>query len=209
MSGLLPSRSEVDDAEGEPRVVGVDSEDADRLLSALASGTARDLYGALHDTPATPSELAEECETSLQNAQYHLDNLEDADLVEECDTRYSAKGREMSVYAPADAPVVLFAGDEEESKSVRSALTNLLGVVGVLGVVSLLVQQFVGTGLQAPGTAGESSVETTSEFSALVADGGEPANAAADAAASLPAGAAFFLGGVLALALVGAAWYAR
>ncbi|MGB9964386.1 helix-turn-helix domain-containing protein [Halobacterium sp. CBA1126] len=207
MSGLLPSRSEPDDPEGEPRVVGVDSEDADRLLSALSSGTARDLYGALHDAPATPSELAEECETSLQNAQYHLEKLEDADLVEECDTRYSAKGREMSVYAPADAPVVLFAGDEEESKSVRSALANLLGAVGLLGVASLLVQRLVGSGLQAPGTAG-SGVETTGEVSALVAESDQPA-AAADAAASLPAGALFFLGGLLVLALVGVAWYAR
>ncbi|MCD2200608.1 helix-turn-helix domain-containing protein [Halobacterium sp. KA-4] len=209
MSGLLPSRSEADDPEGEPRVVGVDSDDADRFLSALSSGTARDLYGALHDTPATPSELAEECETSLQNAQYHLEKLEDADLVEECDTRYSAKGREMSVYAPADAPVVLFAGDEEESKSVRSALTNLLGAVGLLGVTSLLVQRFVGSGLQAPRTgAGSGAVETTSEFSGLVVESDQPA-AAADAAASLPAGALFFLGGLLVLALVGVAWYAR
>ncbi|CQH62084.1 ArsR family transcription regulator [Halobacterium hubeiense] len=209
MSGLLPSRSEADDPEGEPRVVGVDSEDADRLLSALSSGTARDLYGALHDAPATPSELAEECETSLQNAQYHLGKLEDADLVEECDTRYSAKGREMSVYAPADAPVVLFAGDEEESKSVRSALANLLGAVGVLGVASLLVQQFVGSGLQAPGTAGSGGAETAGEMSALVAETDQPAAAAAGAAASLPPGAVFFLGGLLVLALVGVAYYAR
>ncbi len=210
MSGLLPSRSEADDPEGEPRVVGVDSDDADRLLSALSSGTARDLYGALHDTPATPSELAEECETSLRNAQYHLEKLEDADLVEECDTRYSAKGREMSVYAPADAPVVLFAGDEEESKSVRSALANLLGAIGVLGVTSLLVQRFVGSGLQAPGVgSGSGAVETTSELSGLVAESDQPAGAAADAAASLPAGALFFLGGLLVLALVGVAWVAR
>ncbi len=210
MSGLLPSRSEAEAPDGEPRVVGVDSEDADRLLSALSSGTARDLYAAIHDTPATPSELAEECDTSLQNAQYHLEKLEDAELIDECDTRYSAKGREMSVYAPSDAPVVLFAGDEEESKSVRSALANLLGAVGVLGVVSLLVQQFVGTGLQAPGAeTGSSGVETTSELSGLVAESEQATGSAVDAAASLPAGVLFFLGGLLAIALVATAWYAR
>ena len=207
MSGLLPTGSEADDPDGEPRVVGVDSEDADRLLSALASGTARDLYGALHDAPATPSELAEECETSLQNAQYHLGKLEDADLVEECDTRYSAKGREMSVYAPADAPVVLFAGDEETGRSVRSALANLLGAVGVLGVASVLVQRFADTGLRASETVGGGATAAT-EFSTLVA-GSEPPAASVDAAASLSPGAVFFLGGLLALAVVAVAWRAR
>jgi DNA-binding transcriptional ArsR family regulator len=212
MSGLLPSRSEAD-PEGEPRVVGVDSDDADRLLSALSSGTARDLYAALHNRPATPSELAEDVDTSLQNAQYHLGNLEDADLIEECDTRYSAKGREMSVYAPADAPVVLFAGDEEESESVRTALTSLLGALGLLGVGSLLVQWVLGTGLQAPGTSPDSASGTSDQFSGLVADGGDQsaqtAAQAADGLATLPAGLLFFLGGVAVLSLVGAAWYVR
>ncbi|MFB6269273.1 MAG: ArsR/SmtB family transcription factor [Halobacterium sp.] len=214
MSGLLPSQSEAD-PEGEPRVVGVDSDDADRLLSALSSGTARDLYAALHDRPATPSELAEDVDTSLQNAQYHLGKLEDADLIEECDTRYSAKGREMSVYAPADAPVVLFAGDEEESENVQTALTSLLGALGVLGVGSLVVQRFFGTGLQAPGSDAEAAggaAGTTGEFSGLVAEGDQPAQTAAQAAdglATLPAGALFFLGGVVVLCLVAAAWYVR
>jgi DNA-binding transcriptional ArsR family regulator len=216
MSGLLPSQSEADDPEGEPRVVGVDSDDADRLLSALSSGTARDLYAALHDRPATPSELAEDAETSLQNAQYHLGKLEDAELIEECDTRYSAKGREMSVYAPSDAPVVLFAGDEEESKTVQTALTSLLGVLGLLGVASLLVQRLFGTGLQAPGSDADSAggvVGTTSEFSGLVAENDQPAQTAVDATregiATLPAGLLFFLGGVVVLSLVAGAWYVR
>src|SRR6056297_1688547 len=159
MSGLLPSTSKAVAPDGDPRVVGVDSDDADRLLSALSSETARSLYTALHDDPATPSELADCVDTSLQNAQYHLANLEDADLIEECDTRYSAKGREMSVYAPCDAPVVLFAGSEEDGESVQTALTSLLGGIGVLGVASLVVQRVFGDGLSAPGAAsGGSSV---------------------------------------------------
>ncbi|WP_232686852.1 ArsR/SmtB family transcription factor [Halobacterium zhouii] len=216
MSGLLPSRSEVDASEGEPRVVGVDSEGADQLLSALSSETARSLYAALHDDPATPSELAEAADTSLQNAQYHLGNLEDADLIEECDTRYSAKGREMSVYAPSDAPVVLFAGSEEEGESVQTALASLLGGVGVLGVASLVVQRLFGSGLQAPESGGGSAgAQATSEYSGLVAQN-EPGHAAAvagDAAGQsagvLPLGLVFFLGGLLVLSMVAGVWYLR
>jgi|AntRauMinimDraft_4_1070384.scaffolds.fasta_scaffold00039_36 DNA-binding transcriptional ArsR family regulator len=213
MSGLLPSTSEAVAPDGDPRVVGVDSDDADRLLSALSSGTARSLYADLHDEPATPSELADAVDTSLQNAQYHLANLEDADLIEECDTRYSAKGREMSVYAPCDAPVVLFAGSEEDGESVQTALTSLLGGIGVLGVASLVVQRVFGDGLSAPGAASGGSTigQTTSEHSALVAEGGETAGAAAQAASQsaggLPVGLLFFLGGLLVVTLLAVAWF--
>ncbi|AHG02489.1 hypothetical protein HALDL1_01705 [Halobacterium sp. DL1] len=215
MSGLLPSRSEAADPEGEPRVVGVDSNDADRLLSALSSGTSRSLYAALHDRPATPSELAEDVDTSLQNAQYHLENLQDAELIEECDTRYSAKGREMSVYAPCDAPVVLFAGSEEEGENVQTALTSLLGGIGVLGVASLLVQRIFGSGLSAPGTGtgNAGAAETTSTVAGFVAENQEPTRVAADAASqgmgSLPVGLTFFLGGLLVFSLVAVAWFYR
>jgi DNA-binding transcriptional ArsR family regulator len=211
MSSLLPSTSEVTEPDGDPRVVGVDSDDADRLLSALSSDTARSLYAALHEEPATPSELAESVDTSLQNAQYHLGNLEDAELIEECDTKYSAKGREMSVYAPCDAPVVLFAGSQEDGESVRGALTSLLGGVGVLGVVSLVVQFVFGNGFGSQTASGSGTAD--GRYSALVAEGGEATRAAADAAgqgaAGLPVGVLFFLGGLLALSLVAVVWFTR
>jgi len=156
MSGLLPSEPDIDDDDGEPRVVGVDSEDADELLAALSSGTARKLIATLHETPSTPSELADAVGTSLQNVQYHLEKFEDANLVEVRGSRYSEKGREMSIYGPTDRPLVLFAGTEDQTRSVKSALASLLGGVGVLGVASLLVQQLVGGGVQAPTTGGES-----------------------------------------------------
>ena len=211
MSGLLPSTSETAAPDGDPRVVGVDSDDADQLLSALSSGTARSLYAALHDEPATPSELADGVDTSLQNAQYHLSNLEDADLIEECDTKYSAKGREMSVYAPCDAPVVLFAGSEEDGENVQTALSSLLGGIGVLGVASLVVQRVFGDGLSAPGAAsGGTAGQTAGHTAALVAEGGEASGTAAQAASQsaggLPVGLLFFLGGLLAVTLLAAAW---
>ena len=142
---LLPSKPDTTAAkDAEPRVVGVESDDADDLLSALSSETARHLLGELHDDPAPPGELADRVGTSLQNAQYHLENLQEAGAVEVVDTAYSEKGREMDVYAPADQPLVIFAGDEEKSTSIRTALTRLLGAVGLLAVVSVLVQALSG-----------------------------------------------------------------
>ncbi len=142
---LLPSEPDTEPPDANPRVIGVDSEDAEDVLAALSSGTAREMLSVLHDKPAPPSRLADEVDTSLQNAQYHLEKLETAGAVKVVDTAYSEKGREMDVYAPADQPLVIFAGDEGES-TLRSALSRLLGSVGVLAVASLAVQALVGEG---------------------------------------------------------------
>ncbi|WP_433633269.1 ArsR/SmtB family transcription factor [Halomicrococcus sp. NG-SE-24] len=142
MVDFLPSSVDPGDAaDRDPRVVGVDSEDADDLMAALSSDTSRKVLAALYEEPASPAALADRVDTSLQNVQYHLGKLEDGDLVEVVDTVYSEKGREMDVYGPAAEPLVLFAGNEERTVGLRSALTNLLGGVGVLGLASLVVQR--------------------------------------------------------------------
>jgi DNA-binding transcriptional ArsR family regulator len=148
MMSLLPSEPDPE-VEAGPRVIGVDSDDAEDVLAALSSKTARELLSALHEDPAPPSRLADRVDTSLQNAQYHLEKLETAGAVEVVDTAYSEKGREMDVYAPADQPLVIFAGDEGES-TLRSALSRLLGAVGALAVVSLAVQALFGRGSLLP-----------------------------------------------------------
>ncbi|WP_058364998.1 ArsR/SmtB family transcription factor [Haloparvum sedimenti] len=140
MSRLLPSPPDLSLGDRDPRVVGVEDEDADELIAALSSETARNALTALHDQPATTSELADELDTSLQNVQYHLGNLREADLVEVVDTVYSEKGREMSVYAPADEPLVLFAGRSTDSGGLKTALKRLLGGYGILGLAALAAQ---------------------------------------------------------------------
>ena len=218
MSGLLPSSSEPETPDGEPRVIGVDEEDADDVLAALSSETARSLFAAVHDQPATPSELADRTDTSLQNAQYHLEKLTDADLVEVVDTRYSEKGREMKVLGPSGAPVVLFAGSEEETGEVRSAITSLLGGVGLLGLASLALQQFAGAGIGALFAAREAGDAGGSDMSAMSVE--QTTTATAEAAgqyqaeiasqvAGLPPGVLFFVGGAFVLALAAIWWYVR
>lgn len=142
---LLPSRPDTSAAdEAAPTVVGVDSERADALMAALASGTARDILATLHEEPGPPSALAERVGTSLQNAQYHLERLEDAGAVEVVDTAYSEKGREMDIYAPADRPLVIFAGRDDQSRSLRAAIRELIAGVAGLALVSLAIQEAFG-----------------------------------------------------------------
>ncbi|SFL60417.1 Helix-turn-helix domain-containing protein [Halogranum rubrum] len=208
MAKLLPSAPDISAVEeSEPRVIGVDSEDADEMLSALSSSTARKLLSELHEEPDSPSSLAERLDTSLQNIQYHLGKLEDADLVAVVDTVYSEKGREMKVYAPSNRPLVVFAGRESDSTGLKSALQRLLGGFGILGGMSLLVQYLLADGpLLGFGFGATGGDAATAESTQVAAD-----SVAATAAAGtvLPPGLLFFLGGALMLTIAFAVWYAR
>lgn len=185
MSGLLPSESESSPEQtGELQTVWLDSEDAGELLSCLSSETARAVLTALHEEPATASEVSDRVDTSLQNARHHLGNLQDAGLVRVAETRYSSKGREMSVYAPAEEPMVVFVGREESG--LASSLKKLLPAIGVLAVASLIVQWLVTL------STGASSPESLPRFP----DG---AGTLDPLFVSVPPGALFFLGGLVAL----------
>jgi len=196
LSGFDWSASE----EADPRIVGLDSEEADELMDALSASTAREVLSKLHHEPASPSEVADRVDTSLQNAQYHLGNLEDAGVIEVVDTTYSEKGREMDVYAPAEAPLVVFAGDEDEAGGLRSALTRILGGFGILALASLVVQQ-VATGELLPSGGGGGGPSTTD----LTTTGAE----GVESAAGLPPGFLFFLGGATVLLVALGVQYLR
>jgi DNA-binding transcriptional ArsR family regulator len=258
---LLPSRPDASpDEDAGPRVIDVDSEDADDVLSALSSSTARKLLKQLHEEPSPPSELADTVDTSVQNAKYHLEKLEAAGAIE------------MDVYAPADQPLVIYAGDEEDGGTLRTALSRLLGSVGILALASLAIQSIFGETLfpwteSADGgqpatdggtdtaTANESEGGTTTETDGSGQDGGDAGEmgttdadgdtaiengteidggdnlseinetvtngnvteaptgdevqTATDAAASIPPGLLFFLGGLLVILLIVGYLYLR
>jgi DNA-binding transcriptional ArsR family regulator len=217
---LLPSRPDAEPAEDAgPRVVGVDDAEADDVLSALSAGTARRVLAELHDDPAPPSELADRVDTSLQNVQYHLDKLQSCGAVEVVDTAYSAKGREMDVFAPADQPLVVFAGGTEDESTLRTALSRLLGAVALLAAGSVLVQYLVAD-LPFLGGGGEPTGGGDGGGPSIAMDGGatptpqatpepEIARTVADGAAGLPPGVLFFAGGLFVLAVVVTVWYVR
>ena len=144
---LLPSSPEVS-VEDDPRVVGLDSEEADDLMQALSSDTARQMLSALHEEPLPPSRLANQVDTTLQNAQYHLERLSEAGAIEVVGTAYSEKGREMDVYAPADKPLVIFAGRDEQASGIRAALRRLVGGLAALLFGAIAIQEVFGRGVR-------------------------------------------------------------
>lgn len=139
MSSIFPIRETVSlENEREPRLVELDEETADEVFEALASRTTREIFLALHKQPQTASDLAEVTDTSVQNVQYHIEKLTDAELVEVVDTWYSERGSEMKVYAPEDESLVLFAGRDKQS-TFRSLLNRIVGLLSFLVPPSVLV----------------------------------------------------------------------
>ncbi len=227
MSRLLPSLPDATPEDREPRVVGVDDEDADDLIAALGSETAREILTRLHDEPATKSELAAEVDTSLQNVQYHLSKLDGADLVDVVDTTYSEKGREMDVYAAADEPLVLFAGGAEESAGIKSALMRLLGGYALIGLAAAVAQRVLSvadptarvtttTGGGDAGVATEDAAADGGSTETAADGGGEAIDGTVEyvvdpiaeyAVSALEPGVVFFLGAALVFTAAWAYWY--
>ena len=150
MKRLFPlhssSRSEPDDG---VQIIEINDQAGTDALDALASDTARDVFIAVQNKPRTASEVANHVDISLQNAKYHLDNLQEADLIDIAGTRYSKQGNEMNVYAPTKESFVLVAGPDETRSLLRETLMRVLGGIGVLSIGGFLVEKIVrypGTG---------------------------------------------------------------
>ncbi|ELZ20552.1 ArsR family transcriptional regulator [Halosimplex carlsbadense 2-9-1] len=124
MSHLLPRTPRVERPDAEPEVVGLDGVESGAVFSVLSSERARSILSELYREPATQSELADRVDTSLQNADYHLDNLVEAGLVTVVDQWYSEKGTEMDVYAPASGPLVVVAGGGGLLDDARRAVAD-------------------------------------------------------------------------------------
>jgi DNA-binding transcriptional ArsR family regulator len=133
---LLPSRLEVSPSPDEPRVLDIDGEAADATFDALGSETAREILSLIYDEPRTPAEIEDYVDSSLQNVHYHVNRLEEADLIEPAGVGYSEKGNEMTVYGPASEAVVLFAGEENDGTRLRDHLTRLFGLAATVAVAT-------------------------------------------------------------------------
>jgi DNA-binding transcriptional ArsR family regulator len=140
MSSLIETLQErTGTANESPRVLGVAENETDDVLNALASDTSRALFRTLYDEPGTPSEIADRCDTSVQNVHYHVSNLEDAELIEPVETVYSSKGNEMTVYGPASDPIVLV-GDCDLEPRLQQSMADVVTGLGLIGFASLFVQ---------------------------------------------------------------------
>lgn len=183
---LLPLRSESAPDPDEPRVVGLDGDAADEAFDALSSSTTRRVLSLLYEDPSTPAEIRDRIGTSLQNVHYHVEKLEDAGLIEPAGVGYSEKGTEMTVYAPSNEAVVLFAGRRDDRSRLRTAIQRLfptiVALLGATAAFAFYLGRF-GGGPQVVPRSGDAD----SGGAGASGDGGAGGEAAADTTATATA----------------------
>lgn len=103
------------------QVVDFTDEAADEIFEALTASTTRRVLSLVYEKPLMPTDIRDELETSLQNAHYHLEKLEEVDLIEPSAVGYSEKGTEMTVYGPTNEAIVLFEGVSELKQEYLNA----------------------------------------------------------------------------------------
>jgi DNA-binding transcriptional ArsR family regulator len=132
MTRLLPTGTDATvDRSDDPEVLCIDDEATRDVFTTLSSETAYAVFRMLNEEPATPPSVAERLDLSIQNAHYHLGNLEDAGLIEVADTCYSEKGREMDVFVVAEDPTLVFLGTSDDRPSLKRAVKSLVSFVGL------------------------------------------------------------------------------
>ena len=100
---------------------------ADNILENLSSETTRSVVQYLSETTATPSEIADATDNSIQNVNYHLTKLVDADIAESVGSQYSEKRTEMEIYGLKYDPLVIVVGE----KNPILPFKRILSIVGV------------------------------------------------------------------------------
>ena len=110
--GVRDSGGEAEDRD----LLTIEDEEAEEVLNAVASETAREILASVRETESAPAEISERLGTSTQNVRYHLDKLEAAGVVAVAGMKYSEKGREMSVYEVSESPPVVVIGSLDEGE---------------------------------------------------------------------------------------------
>lgn len=198
----------------ETEVLDLESEQAGAIIEALGSDMARRTLSTLYEEPLPASSLAERLDTSIQNVRYHLENLQEAELIKVADVQYSDAGREMKIYAPTSNAVLLLSTKSTKAR-IRELLSTLLATTLLLGIVAIGLRQLIvwryGTdpelerGAYQFGADGdeEAELDTISPTAALRE--GEPLR---ELPLVLDPAIVFVLGGLLAICLVfGLSWW--
>jgi|APHM01.1.fsa_nt_gi Predicted transcriptional regulators len=181
----------------EPKILSPDSDDTGAVLDALGSETSRELYAALLSEPRTPSELAATVDTSIQTVSYHIDNLQEADLVEPGTTRYSDRGREMTVWVPVSRGILVT--DNPDTDRLRRRVASVLGLAIGAATIDVGVAVLAQRVLRRPTRLAPASLPAgSSPHADLLAW-------VLSAAATVDLGIGLFLGGLAVLAV----WWNR
>ena len=82
-------------------------EESKTITQTISNDTAMRILDLLAETPLSTSAIAKRLDIPLTTAQYNMEKLIEAGLAKVDKTKYSEKGREVKLYAPARRFIVI------------------------------------------------------------------------------------------------------
>ena len=131
--------SHPDDSSDEKVLILPLGEESKKITQTLSNDSARQVLELLTDKAMSTSEIAKELDIPLTTAKYNLNALIESGLITIKQTRWSVKGREIKIYAPAHKLIVVVP-DKTDRKSVVDTLRRYLGVLLGAAVVSGIIE---------------------------------------------------------------------
>ncbi|OPY28801.1 MAG: Helix-turn-helix domain protein [Methanocella sp. PtaU1.Bin125] len=120
-------------------------EESKLITQTIANDTARQILELLADGAMSTSSIAKKLDIPLTTAQYNVEKLIEAKLVVVEKTKYSEKGREVKLYAPAKRMIVLVPANTTR-QAVMDVLKKYLVLLPLAGFVALLIELAMGFG---------------------------------------------------------------
>ena len=114
-------------------------EESKLITQTIANDTARQILELLAEGAMSTSAIAKKLDIPLTTAQYNVEKLIEAKLVVVEKTKYSEKGREVKLYAPAKRMIVLVPANTPR-QAVMDVLRKYLVLVPVAGFIALMVE---------------------------------------------------------------------
>lgn len=141
MSSIFPITSEKEVSVEKPEVVELESERAEVVLDALSSKTTREVFLEIYEEESSISEISERTDNSIQNVKYHIEKLEESNLIEVARVKHTENGNQMKLYCPKSEAVVLIASQKNKEETLRSALKRIGGITVFAGVFAAVLSR--------------------------------------------------------------------
>jgi predicted transcriptional regulator len=109
------------------------------ITQTIANDTARQILELLAEGAMSTSAIAKRLEIPLTTAQYNVEKLIEAKLVVVEKTKYSEKGREVKLYAPARRMIVLVPANTSR-QAVMDVLKKYLVLLPLAGFAALMIE---------------------------------------------------------------------
>jgi predicted transcriptional regulator len=114
-------------------------EESKAITQTISNDTAMRILDLLAETALSTSAIAKRLDIPLTTAQYNVEKLIEAGLAKVEKTKYSEKGREVKLYAPARRFIVLVP-EKTTGQAVIEALKKYLVLIPIVLVASVAVE---------------------------------------------------------------------